>query len=96
MTLTLTAEAVRETGQVRLDLRAEWRRRWVRAALIAGTPPGSNIGFWRTRMGAMRGWNFRVGRRYRGPCVTALLHTSTLTRHAMAAVLADIDEMTAR
>ncbi|MEU8023688.1 hypothetical protein AB0B88_15885 [Micromonospora haikouensis] len=62
------------------DLRIETRRRWVRFALYYGTPPGSHIGFWRTRGrfsddSLLRGWNLRVGRRYLGPCLTLLVHT---------------------
>lgn len=48
---------------------------WVRLALYYGSPPGSHIGLWRTRAGAVRGVNLRVGRRYTGPALTLLVHT---------------------
>ncbi|MCX5066631.1 hypothetical protein OOJ91_12155 [Micromonospora lupini] len=53
-------------------------RRWLRLAAYYGTPPGSHIGFWRTRggfSGGIHGWNLRVGKRYIGPCLTAFVHT---------------------
>ena len=59
-----------------LDLRIETPGRWVRGGLFWGMPPGSHIGFWRTRLGDFHGWNFRVGKRYSGPCLTALVHTA--------------------
>lgn len=49
--------------------------RWIRVALYIGSPPGSNIGIWRTRAGELTGVNVRVGRRYIGPCLTAFVHT---------------------
>lgn len=49
-------------------------KRWLRVALYIGSPPGSHIGFWRTRIGPMRGLNLRIGRRYVGPCVTVFAH----------------------
>lgn len=53
--------------------------RWVRLGVAVGSPPGSHIGFWRSRMGSgMAGWNLRVGKRYIGPCVTAWVHTRPL------------------
>ena len=50
-------------------------RRWVRVAAYYGSPPGSHIGFWRTRAGTVHGWNLRIGKRYVGPCLTLLVHT---------------------
>lgn len=50
---------------------------WGRVMLAYGAPPGSRIGVWITRggfTGRLRGINVRVGRRYTGPCVTALAH----------------------
>ena len=58
-------------GGVRLNL----RRRWIRVAAYYGQPPGSHIGLWRTRVDDLSGLNLRIGRRYIGPCVTALIHT---------------------
>ncbi|MFY1595464.1 hypothetical protein [Micromonospora sp. WMMD737] len=52
--------------------------RWLRLAVYYGTPPGSHIGFWRTRYGTLRGWNLRLGKRYVGPCLTAFVHTREL------------------
>lgn len=52
--------------------------RWVRFAAYYGTPPGSHIGVWRTRMGEMVGINLRVGRRYVGPTLTTFVHTRPL------------------
>ena len=49
--------------------------RWFRLFAAYGTPPGSHIGFWRTRYGTLSGWNLRVGKRYSGPCLTLLAHT---------------------
>ena len=57
------------------DARISGSRRWVRLALYIGTPPGSHIGFWRTRVADLRGWNLRIGRRYAGPTLTLMLHT---------------------
>lgn len=57
-------------------------RRWLRLAAYYGSPPGSHIGFWRTRgglSGSLRGWNLRIGKRYVGPCLTAFAHTRRLT-----------------
>jgi hypothetical protein len=47
--------------------------RWFRVAVFYGTPPGSHMGFWRTRVDTLRGWNYRVGTIRR--CATVLLHT---------------------
>lgn len=57
------------------DVVIQTRRRWLRLAVYLGTPPGSHIGFWRTRWGGLRGWNLRVGKRYVGPCLTVFVHT---------------------
>jgi hypothetical protein len=60
------------------DLIVEMFGRWVRFALYVGSPPGSHIGFWRTRggfTGEMQGLNLRIGRRYIGPCLTVFVHT---------------------
>lgn len=57
------------------DITVEMLGRWVRLAIYAGSSPGSNIGFWCTRVGDFKGVNLRVGRRYIGPCVTFLAHT---------------------
>jgi hypothetical protein len=57
------------------DLVVEWFGRWQRFALYVGSPPGSHIGFWRTRVDTMRGVNLRIGRRYTGPCLTVFVHT---------------------
>ena len=51
----------------------EGPKRWRRLGAFWGPPPGSHIGLWRTNWG-VRGWNFRVGRRYIGPCLTLLAH----------------------
>jgi hypothetical protein len=74
---------------MRLDQR-HWRRtddgfefamavdlfgRWFRLGIFYGEPPGSRIGFWRTRCDELHGWNYRIGKQYTGPCLTALLHT---------------------
>jgi hypothetical protein len=56
------------------DLRLARHDRWVRAGVFYGTPPGSHIGLWRTRVDDLRGWNLRIGCRYTGPCLTLLLH----------------------
>lgn len=59
-----------------LDVRLVSRRTggfW-RVSAYWGTPPGSHIGFWRTRFGAVRGFNYRFGRRINGPCLTILTH----------------------
>lgn len=61
--------------------------RWWRAALILGTPPGSHIGLWRTRWGELRGINYRIGRRYIGPCLTVFLHTKPGLHGDLAAVM---------
>lgn len=46
-----------------------------RIAAYWGTPPGSHIGFWRTRYdGVLRGLNYRIGRRYVGPTLTMFMH----------------------
>ena len=58
-----------------LDWRFERLGRWLRIAAYYGSPPGSHIGFWRTRAGTVRGWNLRVGKRYIGPCLTLMIHT---------------------
>jgi hypothetical protein len=58
-----------------LDRKVTIRGRWFRIALIYGTPPGSHIGYWRTRWCGLNGINLRVGRRYVGPCLTLMLHT---------------------
>jgi hypothetical protein len=57
------------------DLVLWTRRRRYRLAAYWGTPPGSHIGFWRTRAGGLRGINLRIGRRYVGPFLTILAHT---------------------
>lgn len=46
--------------------------RWFRVAAFFGQPPGSHMGFWRTRAYGLRGWNYRVGT-FRH-CLTVLLH----------------------
>lgn len=51
--------------------------RSVRFAVYVGQPPGSHIGFWRTKWGTLSGLNLRVGRRFRNPCVTMFVHTWT-------------------
>lgn len=50
-------------------------RRWLRFGAFWGAPPGSHIGFWRTRVDNLRGLNLRVGKRCVGPCFTVLAHT---------------------
>lgn len=57
------------------DLVIEIGPRWFRFAAYFGTPPGSHIGYWRTRVEDMRGVNLRLGRRYTGPCLTLFIHT---------------------
>ncbi|MFI6909696.1 hypothetical protein ACIBKY_51135 [Nonomuraea sp. NPDC050394] len=52
-------------------------RRWMRAAIYFGQPPGSRIGVWVTRADRVRGVNVRVGKRYIR-CLTILLHTQRL------------------
>jgi hypothetical protein len=52
----------------------ETRSRWLRLVVVYGTPPGSHIGFWRTRMGDHEGLNLRIGKRFR-TCLTLMAHT---------------------
>lgn len=49
------------------------RGRWIRVALVVGSAPGSHMGLWRTQLGDLHGWNYRIGSLHR--CVTALAHT---------------------
>lgn len=60
------------------ELRLDSPRRWFRVGLFYGPPPGSHMGFWRTRGYGVRGWNYRVQVRPPGPgrwrCLTALAH----------------------
>ena len=76
--LTVETRRERTEDQRGGDIVIRTRRRWLRLAVYYGTPPGSHIGFWRTRggfSGSLRGWNLRVGKRYSGPCLTAFVHT---------------------
>lgn len=65
----------RNADQLGGDLVIETLGRWVRFAAYYGTPPGSHIGLWRTSVDDLRGLNLRIGRRYRGPCLTVFVHT---------------------
>jgi hypothetical protein len=65
----------RNPSQIGGDIVVTVLRRWIRFAAYYGEPPGSHIGFWRTRWGTLSGWNLRVGRRYVGPCLTVFVHT---------------------
>lgn len=56
-----------------VDVTATVRGRWMRVALVIGTAPGSHMGFWRTDLGALHGWNYRIGSVRR--CITVLAHT---------------------
>jgi len=56
------------------DIRVQTTNHMGRVFAAYGTPPGSHIGVWRTRAGAVRGVNLRVGRRMVGPCLTLLVH----------------------
>lgn len=60
------------------DIRFRTARRWLRLAAYYGEPPGSHIGFWRTRYGSLSGWNLRLGKRIVGPCLTVFVHTKRL------------------
>ncbi|MFG2059681.1 hypothetical protein ACGFI9_37285 [Micromonospora sp. NPDC048930] len=73
----LTVETRRERTEHQRggDIVIRTRRRWLRLAVYYGTPPGSHIGFWRTKGHGLRGWNLRLGKRYAGPCLTAFVHT---------------------
>lgn len=73
--IRILARAERSGSQRGGDVVVESRSRRLRLGAYYGEPPGSHIGYWRTRMGAMRGWNLRVGKRYSGPCLTLFLHT---------------------
>jgi hypothetical protein len=53
--------------------------RWVRCGVFFGEAPGSHMmgkhaTAWRTRLGALHGWNARFGR-WPHQCLTLLLHT---------------------
>lgn len=74
-TWAVKAGKVVDYGNVGGDLVIEAFGRWVRFAVYAGSPAGSHIGLWRTRWGALRGLNFRIGRRCIGPCMTIFVHT---------------------
>jgi hypothetical protein len=53
--------------------------RWVRIGVAVGSPPGSNIGWWGQRIpGGFSTINYRVGKRYSGPCLTLWVHTKPL------------------
>jgi len=75
MDATVKVHARRLDDGWEADLVWNGPRRWARVGAFWGTPPGSHIGLWRTRMRSVHGWNYRVGRRYRGPCLTLLAHT---------------------
>ena len=72
----LTIETTRHPPeQTDINLVIEYCGHWFRLFAAYGIPPGSNIGLWHTSMGEVHGWNFRVGRRLTGPCLTVLAHT---------------------
>lgn len=73
MTIKFRREA--NAQQLGGDVVFSGQRRWVRFAAYYGTPPGSYIGFWRTRVDDFRGLNLRLGRRFSGPCLTMFVHT---------------------
>lgn len=56
-----------------VDVAVTVRGRWTRVALVVGSAPGSHMGLWRTRLGSLHGWNYRIGSLRR--CVTVLVHT---------------------
>lgn len=58
-------------AQIGGDVRLTLGGRRIRAAVYAGAAPGSHRGVWRTRRGALRGWNLRIGRRR---SVTTFVH----------------------
>lgn len=64
----------RVNGGSGLNIVIATRHRWLRFAAFYGVPPGSRIGLWQTRVGDLRGLNFRIGRRYVGPTLTLLVH----------------------
>lgn len=55
------------------------RRRRIRLCVIYGMPAGGHMGFWRTRVDDLKGWNFRVGKRY-VKALTLLLHTRPILK----------------
>lgn len=75
--LTIEVDSAHWPGsQTDANLVIRTRRRWLRLFVAYGTPPGSHIGLWHTDPAwGVHGWNLRVGRRYRGPCLTVLAHT---------------------
>lgn len=72
--MKLVAETVKPDG---VNVVLTTRGRWLRFAVFYGTPPGSHIGVWRTRVDDLRGVNVRVGRRITGPTLTLLVHART-------------------
>ena len=77
VSITLERRSGHAAEQRWADVRLSGPDRWVRFGVFYGTPPGSHIGLWRTRVDDLRGWNLRVGRRYAGPCLTMLAHWRT-------------------
>ena len=62
--------------QIGCGLRITLPGRWFRFAAFLGEAPGSHMGFWRTRVDGLRGWNYRAGTI--SHCVTVLLHERRL------------------
>lgn len=77
MSRSVEIHGERTPEQIGGGIRVTVGRRWIRVAVYYGSPPGSHIGFWRTRVGGLLGLNLRIGRRYLGPCLTVLVHTKT-------------------
>lgn len=73
--VTANARAGRTQVQSYAEVVVRTRRRWVRFFVAHDQKaPWPRYGLWRTRGCEVRGVNLRLGAKFPGPCVVALVH----------------------
>lgn len=73
--MRVKTRAGRTLGQSYAEVVIRTRKRWVRLFICHDRKAGwPRYGFWRTGGWEVRGVNLRVGVKFPGPCVTALVH----------------------